>query len=166
MGFQMTDKTVMTESKTNRFNVDEELVKLGVDLSAAVSRLQDFLNKEFYGRASDYSPKEAAEVLSDCENLLAQIKSKLKMPEPLKYSEFNQVFEEILGGIRIGKIRLDRDMYNNAQRIYDNMKETSQGFNQFLDKITDTYADDFYGEDSEDAVAALILALKRLKIIK
>ena len=55
----METKSSLTESKTNRFNVDETVVKLGVDLSAAVARLQDFLSKEFYGRASGYSPEEA-----------------------------------------------------------------------------------------------------------
>ena len=34
----MEAKSSLTESKTNRFNVDETVVKLGVDLSAAVAR--------------------------------------------------------------------------------------------------------------------------------
>ena len=162
----MEAKSSLTESKTNRFNVDETVVKLGVDLSAAVARLQDFLSKEFYGRASGYSPEEATAIVKDCEDILFQIKSKIKLVQPLKYSEFNRVFEEILGGIRLGRIRLDSDMYRNAKRIYDDMKETSQGFQQIADKMTEAYADDFYGEDSEDAIAALILAMKRLKVIK
>ena len=159
-------KNRLTESKTNRFSVGEDLVKLGIDLVESAERLQKFLSKEFYSRATDYAPEEASAAIKECEAILSQIKASLVLPKAQTFGDFKKVFEEILGGIRLGRIKLDKDMYRNAKRIYDDIKETSQGFQQIADKMAEAYADDFYGEDSEDAIAALILAMKRLKVIK
>ena len=159
-------KNRLTESRTNRFSVGEDLVKLGIDLVESAERLQKFLSKKFYSRATDYAPEEASAAIKECEAILSQIKSSLVLPKAQTFGDFKKVFEEILGGIRLGRIKLDKDMYRNAIRLYNDMKETSEWFAKIVDKVTDYYPDDFYGEDSDDAIAALILALKRLKVIK
>jgi hypothetical protein len=159
-------KNSLTESRTDRFAVGEDLVKLGIDLVESAERLQKFLSKEFYSRATDYAPEEASASVKECEVILSKIKALLVLPKTQTFGDFKKVFEEILGGIRLGRIKLDKDMYRNATRLYNDMKETSEWFAKIVDKVTDYYPDDFYGEDSDDAIAALILALKRLKVIK
>ena len=159
-------KNRLTESRTNRFSVGEDLVKLGIDLVESSERLQKFLSKEFYSRATDYVPEEASTAVKECEAILSQIKASLLLPKTPTFDDFKKVFVEILGGIRIGRIKLDRDMYRNASRLYNDMKETSEWFAKIVDKVTDYYSDIFYGEDSDKAIAALILTLKRLKVIK
>lgn len=159
-------KNRLTESRTNRFSVGEDLVKLGIDLVESSERLQKFLSKEFYSRATDYVPEEASTAVKECEAILSQIKASLLLPKTPTFDDFKKVFVETLGGIRIGRIKLDRDMYRNASRLYNDMKENSEWFAKIADKVTDYYSDIFYGEDSDKAIAALILTLKRLKVIK
>lgn len=156
----------LTESKTNSFNVSEELVRKGVEFADAADRLQKLLSKEFYSRASDFDANAAKAVIGECKELLKQIEHSLSFNPDLTMEDFRREFVNILSGIRGGRINVDYTMMAGAKKIFYKLMEISENFRKIVDYLDNEFFDDFHADDNREAVTALILALKRLKVIK
>lgn len=156
----------LNESKTNRFNVSEELVRKGVEFADAADRLQKLLSKEFYSRASDFDADGAKAVINECKELLKHIEVSLSFKPDLTMEDFRREFVNILNGIRGGRINVDYTMMAGAKKRFAALMESSENFRKIVDYLDNEFFDDFHAVDNREAVTALILALKRLKVIR
>lgn len=156
----------LNESRTDSFNVPEELVRKGVEFADAADRLQKFLSKEFYSRASDFDMEAAKSLIAECKELIGQIEGGVAVKPELTMADFRREFVNILSGIRGGRINVDYPMMAGAKKIFYKLLDSSEQFVAIVDYLDDTFFDDFHADDNREAVTALILALKRLKVIK
>lgn len=156
----------LNESRTESFNVPGELVRKGVEFADAADRLQKFLSREFYSRASDFDMESAKALISECKDLIGQIERAVAVKPELTMTDFRREFVNILSGIRGGRINVDYPMMAGAKKIFYKLMDNSERFAAIVDYLDDEFFDDFHDDDNREAVTALILALKRLKVIK